>query len=493
MDAVPLFIVIISKKKNLFIPCLAVLFILHHLLFWGNSNFVISGYLVRFCSVDKNIQSPAPEKARRVIFADDPNCYGHYKQLEKVIGVLLKPSESFIDFTDTTFVYSAFGRECPVYVSQSPSMLSGEFSQEQFIAEIKKEKERLPVALFPLSSFYLSQYVDGVPLVLRHYKVAEYLYQNYRPLCTAGDYALWCDRDKYADYKNLLDDENSKSLNGNALQNDVGSLALQSCSVKKDSRGFLEIQSLAVDPFIDNFHTLINWENITFGQKYRMLVEYESSVAGIAQLFFKSGDDNYTEQNSIAKNVGGGGVIDFEVELEKDFRLRFDIPDDSTFSIKNIALSPVDAFSAPALQYGYDDGLGFHSYSMQHLAFLWANKDVKKAKNCPAITELMNNDGLVSLPGISESSKAKGNYIKLCVSNLGKEENLVLQFGNTNNGTFERKYDVSFTVRNGQHDYIVRPSIDYYWYTDEINAMKCWAGENINISAVSLLEGGVIK
>ena len=95
-----------------------------------------------------------------------------------VMNTLLEKDETFVDFINKTFVYSGINRENPVYVSQSPLQLSGEFAQEMFIKEIQDT----PVVLMPIDNYRAASYLDGIANASRYYKAAEYIYQNYKVL-----------------------------------------------------------------------------------------------------------------------------------------------------------------------------------------------------------------------------------------------------------------------------------------------------------------------
>lgn len=119
-------------------------------------------------------------------------------ELEEAFSVLLNEDETFLDFVCRSFFYAAYGKEDPVYVSQTPSMLSNEFTQEQYIREIKDQYESIPIVIMPSLSKGIEGF-DGVKNSTRYYKVVEYIYQNYRPLCMVNGYSLWCANDRYED------------------------------------------------------------------------------------------------------------------------------------------------------------------------------------------------------------------------------------------------------------------------------------------------------
>lgn len=121
---------------------------------------------------------------------------------EVVLNTLLEEDETFVDFANKSFVYSAINRRNPVYVSQAPLQLSGEYTQEQFIKEMKN----IPVVLIPMDDTRLATNLDGLPNAYRYYKVSEYIYQNYVPLCSYGtSFAVWCLPERYKEFKSKIE------------------------------------------------------------------------------------------------------------------------------------------------------------------------------------------------------------------------------------------------------------------------------------------------
>ena len=482
----PVFAVFISNNRNFFVPVFSMLFLMHGLVFIGNNNFNHLSYFEKFVLASKNVKSPEHKKQQRVVVQESSK--EHYIQLEPVINFLLSDDESFVDFTDTSFIYSAFGRECPVYVSQSPSMLAGEFSQNQFVKEIQEKKYKLPIALFPTSAYCLSQYIDGVPLVQRHYKVAEYLYQNYRPLCKAGDYAIWCDVQKY-DFYNFRMSQLSKSSALYEVAPSIDRLMPTNCSLSLSKDNMVEISALGADPQIDKIQSLFP-KSLQFNKKYRLILDYEcSNPSGFAQLFFSVKGNPYSEANSMVRSIVSRGILDFEILITENSTFRFDIPDNAVFTIRNIHLEPADTPYIQRIDWGYDDELGFHNYNLNHLPYLWANKDIKSAKDSPVIAELARiNDNVFLLPGFESIDFKNGNY--LLVEIEGQDNaSIEVCFGNNENSVFTEKFKICFTVREDTNKYILRPSIDYYWYVKNCNAVKIVLPNNVMIQNIKLLMG----
>lgn len=116
-----------------------------------------------------------------------------------LINGLLNDNETFVECMDRTFLYSALGRKNPLYVSQSPIQISGEFSQEQYIAEIEAAKDYCPILLLPVDgqNYRASSFLEGTPHAYKYYKVFEYFYDKFTPLCAYDDVAVWCRNEAY--------------------------------------------------------------------------------------------------------------------------------------------------------------------------------------------------------------------------------------------------------------------------------------------------------
>lgn len=115
------------------------------------------------------------------------------------INTVLEPDATYVDFTNQNMLYAFSEREKPVYVNQSPGLLSGEYTQRCFVAEAQ-QAENARYALLPTdTSLLFSAALDGIPNAYRYYIIAEYLWQNYVPLCACDNapYTMWVKAEWY--------------------------------------------------------------------------------------------------------------------------------------------------------------------------------------------------------------------------------------------------------------------------------------------------------
>lgn len=337
---------ILVRKKQVFLPLLSILIITSYTFFYS-STFNESPLSAKlFLKIEQMTDEKRSVKKQRVIFSQIMKDWcDSYKT---VMDALLTDDETFLDFMNRSFVYSAIGRICPVYIAQTPLMLSGEFTQEMFIKEIQDYFDMVPLAILPLDNNRASFSVDGIPNSLRHYKLAEFIYEHYTPLCKYGDFAVWCNKTKYSYYiQKIVDSE------------------LLSSNLDREGKGSVQL-----------------------------------------------------------------------------------------------------------INYGYDDGLGFHRYNLHYLPYLWASKDIKKAVDLPVLKALATNTTVIHIPLLSEQDKEKGNYILLHFQLPEEEGMYTAVFGKESSEGFTECFQMQFTVLKGKTEYLLRPSVDYYWYTGEINSMK---------------------
>ena len=127
-------------------------------------------------------------------------------EYEKLFSYILKKEDTFIDFADVTGLYALTDRIQPFYVSQSPALVTNQFMQEQWIREVESKADLTPIAIVGMKreSSGIGYDICNVPIVLRYDKMAEYLWKNYVPLTLVEDEAIWCRKEKYGEYSEIL-------------------------------------------------------------------------------------------------------------------------------------------------------------------------------------------------------------------------------------------------------------------------------------------------
>jgi hypothetical protein len=104
----------------------------------------------------------------------------------------LEQNQTFYDFTNSQLLYVLVGRQLPNYLFEAVHHTS-EYFQHLVIDELDdlRVRGKLPIVLFSHSG---RNKPDGVHTVIRSYRVAEYLYQHYKPCVQIDNYDVWTER-----------------------------------------------------------------------------------------------------------------------------------------------------------------------------------------------------------------------------------------------------------------------------------------------------------
>lgn len=137
---------------------------------------------------------------QRIVLGE--NTQKFVQQFRTVFDSLLTEDQTFIDFANITSLYFFTDRKRPSYVGQTPSLLTNLYSQQKYLEEVSKYD--CPLAILGTTENSYVQQMAGVPHNVRYYKIAEYIYQNYRPLVKFGDFVIWCKNSYYHTYKHQL-------------------------------------------------------------------------------------------------------------------------------------------------------------------------------------------------------------------------------------------------------------------------------------------------
>lgn len=426
-----------------------------------------------------------------------------------VIDGLLDEDETFVDFINKTSVYPLLKRENPVYVSQSPLQLSGQFTQEEFVGEMAG----IPIVLMPYDSYdtRFSESLDGVPNSYRYYKVAEYIYQNYVPLCTyENQYAVWCLAGRYDEFAGKVQQLKNS---GTDIKDSIASaenIGLNSAELISNSDGSLNINFTGVDPFVSELQNVIDTSEYV-GKNLSMAIEYETDVTGLMQIHYTTeSGESYAGEKVVSYDAqSNSGVARFTIPITKDTRIRFDTPEGSSVKIKSFKVGTCNCDFA---EYGYDgpylqeDGITYsylpyvHNYGLSKLPLIWAEGDSWNSAENGVVADLSFSNGLYQYDLGDSDKGTDGNYLKVRLNYNGNDQtgkiksddetiDATIKVGKFVNGTFETKYYYTFTVKEGIHDYMLRISNDYNWYVGETDSVQLECAEQLLGVKMQILEG----
>lgn len=449
------------------------------------------------------------EKVERVQAGSEK--YLKTEPLRRLTELLLGENETYVDFMNRTLSYSLLKKENPVYLSQSPMQLSGEYSQECFIREISENKEKNPVVLMPYNdeTFWT---MDGIANVYRYYKAAEYIYQNYVPLCHDDIYAVWCLPERYEDLKKKAETavKEEKTVNIKSFASDDGQYTAENMTVKNDG-GAVTLTAAGGEAYLDGLQNMIDFSDY-YGGGASLLLTYTSDTEGTLELYYtKKKDGDYSKAQSVSTDISkSGGTAELTVPASEDFRYRLQIPENSCVTVTSVSICG----SMELIDYGYDcvydeknesgrflkAGESQHLYYLDKLPQVWGEKDAQKSSGNPVVSDVVRKGAAYHISETGSLDKTNGNYLKLKAAYAGKDAegftgaddekvNVTVCMGTMTDGSFEEKYRYQMTMEEGTHTCLIRCSSDYLWYSDTIDTVMLYSEDVLTGVDMEILEG----
>ena len=370
-------------------------------------------------------------------------------------------------------LYYFTNRVVPNYFVQIPHTAHNEYLQKRFIDDLKNYN--IPVTVFSNAPLTFWDYLDGIPNTLRHYRISEYIYRNYKPAYLINNHSIWLK-------KNLKIDDHEKEL--------------FSIPVNEMSRsGFIEMKE---NKFImgDGYGYLSHQfnESILYdGNKIYMTMDVTSDKDGEIVIDYKSTfgsfDDKHTIRAKIYSGLNNLMLKTERVDSEKDISMiRIRLP-----SKTNLSFSSLKIFSSNF----YKDDLSTSpaEYSLKWIPYIWGQYDENFKSGGKSVQDVFTGIRNINANSLSKfnfkpvAEKDSGNYLRLNARVVSKEPvNVIVSYGDANNksGSFSflLKQDTLF------HDYLIRISSQYNWY----NKNNSWIGffpvdKDIEISQAEFLKG----
>lgn len=504
---IALFVVLVTNKKMLFIPIFSLLLIGNTLMTTQESfNYLsimdVSSPKIGSYTNDWKVGKFWEKIKEDKIVINRVKCNDELKETiddyKNVIDELIEDNETYIDFTNKNFIYSAINKMDPVYISQSPGQLSGEVTQENFIEEMKE----IPMVLMPCGNDdSLGISLDHVANTYRYYKISEYIYQNYMPLCEVYDrYVVWCLKDRYVEMSQKVGriTERGQDIKEKIIQN-TSRLLFNNVKVTEGGDKEIIMEGVQEDPYVSGFEMLFNYKQYS-GQVLNISLNYNADQipddATVDMYYTSDEGEGYSEDKVQKKKiVNSSGTVCFRIPITEYTKLRLDIPNGSIITINSLK---INASICKMIDYGYDgpfdNGRKYyslsHNYDLGDIPQIWATIDEKKSSNNEAIQTAVEKDGIFVFDLVKENVKKDGNYLKLEAENPSEEvKNVQLKVGVYQNGIFESKYIYNFTLKSGKNDYMFRISSDYYWYMEIVNSCMIECDKKISNVKMKILKG----
>ena len=395
---------------------------------------------------------------------------------KSILDQVLKPEETYFDFSSNNYYHALTGRKNPLYVNETPLMLNGDVSQKIALEEIKKKN--ISIVLMPDSTNFWRA-IDGVFVDLKYYMLSEYIYENYKPMIKLKSSYVYVRNDKWDSYKNLLSKNSQKSGQLSIFdfsQVDINKLGKNQITIEKSEKQ-LALTSTGSDSFftgiLDQFPQKSSFNN-SFPVKCE--IKYNAASAGSLQIFYLlQGQDNFSEDKSIIQKVEkpGESLIVFELSnFPKDLRLDCDMAKMNIISM-HFSVSVQEELLTPEIPNQF----------LGDIPRVWGEKSDHAIFNQVKNLELPLSQSSVVFAIDSKLKAKQPMYLfTRCIADTTLPAKVeIFDSANVKKGEF------GFTIEKGQHQYAIRLSANYYWWNDEISKVTFTAQKPVDINKFAII------
>lgn len=435
-----------------------------------SSQTILSGALERYSGGKMVVENIPCEKVKRVETSEEMK--NIYLEVTEFISDYLNEDETFLDLSNQTLLFALTEKENPVYVSQSPGLLWGDFSQNEFIQQVEQHIDKIPIVLTTTDlSLNCGVSIDGVLNNFRYYRIYEFVYENYYPMYRIGAFVVWCHNERQDNeevYDVQMDNlEQLYKYNIEVFWQD-GVLTLKNSS--------------DIDPQViglEKYFRKCNSENIS------IIINYTSNISGILELFYTTEENEvFTGQKVVQSYATTAGTAVFKVPYTEFSQYRLDIMENMELKIHSIKVLEGDY---EYVDYDYAQNAYLHTYDIGMIPYLWGMKDSKNAAQNEVIDELELNDAYFCALNLNSYDKSNGNYISIELDSP-IDTTCTLKLVDATNPAVDLSV-WNFTVQSGKATYLFRVSADSYWYSGRECALQLIIGNGIEILQTKVLVG----
>lgn len=451
-----LMFVLLAVKRNRFVVFLSVFFTLYALLNLTDVNFKNKHTSLLYQSVnspsfhEKFLPSEKfnQTRIRPTLDMSEVNLF------KQIIDAVLKPSETYYDFSSKNYFHALLARKNPSYVNQTPLMLNGIKAQRHELKMI--QEKQIPIVLMPVKNV-IWHGIDEVYVDYKYYLLSEYFYKNYTPLFRMPSFDIYVLNTKKEEYVKKLNalgileskisltnftDLNQDYFTKNNIECIPGSDRI---TLKSNSSGSFIIG------WIENFRRKneINKSNENLPVNIRY--EINSSFTGSITIYYTTNPEESFSEDKTKEFPIVPGYNAIGLSLPK-------MPHEIMFANGTKEID-ITSFSITSGEQANVKNPEMTDYNIGHVARLWAeNTEGNLFDKVTLLSEPLIENSIV-FDKAKVKNYQKGYYLFLEIESDADYAAYVDLIDKE-----EKKGSYKFYIVPGKHKYAVRVSSNYYWW-----------------------------
>lgn len=402
----------------------------------------------------------------------------NYNELNHFLKENFSDSSTFLDFSNSPMLYYYLHRITPNYFCQIPHTAHNEKMQLSFLEGIKKFD--IPVVVFSNIPYNFWDYLDGIPNTLRHYRISEYIYENYRPYAILNKHSVWVK--KNSNVKELQSGKiaDINSLSGLEIH---GAILKDSITISGKPEENIRIKNILSSPM-----------KLNEGMNYFLSLSIISATQGTLSVVSSFAGPQGTETRKTDIKLQAGMSEPFIILEKKPGEeivqsVELILPPNPEYIVKSIQIEECqylpDLYTKQALE-----------QSIKFIPYVWGTFDKisTSTNHGPQIKLLkepytLKSDSEIRFMIPSIANKESGSYVKLRVRGSNeKASDVILNYGSKN----KKSGGFVFSIIQGDHftDYKIRMSSQYNWSQSEVEWISLYSiGSDLNLELLDIEKG----
>ena len=396
---------------------------------------------------------------------------------KKLLDAILKPNETYFDFSSKNYYYALVERKNPCYLNQTPLMINGDKGQDLTIEEIKAAKT--PIVLMPIKNVIWSS-IDEVFVDYKFYKISEYIYANYTPLYRMGSFDIYARNDKKNQY--LISMEGMSFFNNKKPIEDFKFLlddkvTKNNLQITTDANGKAIISSNGINAFFSGMIQSLKSDNRLYdGNGLPITLHFNITTVGAGSIkvyYNQSPEESYSEERIKEFTITQAGNSDLSIDFPK-------MPAELMVAV-NIQTVTINSFSASSSSSSVSTPLK-QDYYLLNLPRIWAEYDhetlfdrVVPIKEKLNVTTISTNK--------SELKNSRKPYYVYLEANANFDFDAKVELVDSS-GSLASFY---FNVMKGKHRYAIRISSNYYWWNSKNTQITFTAFQPVEILKYAII------
>jgi hypothetical protein len=292
-----------------------------------------------------------------------------YPRLSAFLASSLGSRDTFLELLNMPVLYGLLDREVPGQFFLPTMFYATDSVQNSYLSRLAAfgGSARVPIVLLPDE---LGRNIDKIDNMLRSYRIAEHVYRDYVPLGKIDGLELWIARARW-------EEAARKSTPRPLPFRDPSQYRAVSVDPPRLEDGVLRIRATGPDPHVDD---VVEVADIMLGgldAPHVVRFSYRTSVAGKAELFFRTAGTRYNAADASRVKLGTSPTGEWRsaeaaIPLQGDptlafTGLRIDPPDGATLEVRDLTLV-----------FGDHRPVAPEKYAAGMLPFFWANFDERR-------------------------------------------------------------------------------------------------------------------